>query len=123
MSYISQKHRQISIWLNDVGVLTNPEDYFGPNYKTLLNYWIYYESTLEEQRNEYWKKIWDLDGATWERHLNLGFTLALQVCELLANNMNSIEREICAAHLILEQGENLVFLPLLVDACSSVTSA
>jgi hypothetical protein len=123
MSYISRKHELFYRWLNDVDVLSKPEDYFGPNYKVLLNYWIYCESISREQNDECWNKVWALDGDILEHNSSNVTTLARQVCWREVDVMNSIEKEICAAHLILEQGESLVFLPLMVAACSSVTPA
>ena len=122
MEYISQKHRGISEWHNDRVILTNPELYFGPNYKALLNYWIFYERLTEGAKENYWGKIWALDGTVWERHRRIVDESFNKVNDIISvATMAIIEREICAAHLILDQGESLVFLPLMVDAFSSVT--
>jgi hypothetical protein len=40
MSYITRRHNDLSKFQGTTEVLTNPEKYFGPNYKILINYWI-----------------------------------------------------------------------------------
>jgi hypothetical protein len=44
MSYISNTHQRISDQFSNRDILTNPEKYFGPNYKILLNFWIIREN-------------------------------------------------------------------------------
>ena len=46
MSYISNRHRSISESLGNPEILTDPEIFFEPNYKILLNAWFYRERVL-----------------------------------------------------------------------------
>jgi hypothetical protein len=40
---------QVCNRFNEPEILTNPEKYFGPNYKILINYWIYKNDVYPEQ--------------------------------------------------------------------------
>jgi hypothetical protein len=98
MNYISSTHRSISDRFNDERIIENPEKYFGPNYKTLLNYWIYKENIIVEHSR--------LDSDI--------FTYALKVVNYdIANWCNNTSREIIASHIILDAGRTLKFIPLL----------
>jgi hypothetical protein len=53
MNYISKIHKNLSLYFDNSKILTNPEEYLGPNYKILLNFWIYWESLTSKQITEY----------------------------------------------------------------------
>jgi hypothetical protein len=40
------------MYFDNPEILTNPEEYFGPNYKILLNLWIYWETLTSKQIRE-----------------------------------------------------------------------
>lgn len=107
MTYISERHRIISNEIGEPEVLTNPEYYFGPNYRTLLNFWIYWESLTSERRNKYldmaFQKGTHQNLVDYARHL-----VGMQHRYFFYN-----ELEILVAHKILEFGGSLVFLSLL----------
>lgn len=109
MNYISARHKFFSDHLIDSNVLTNPEKYFGPNYKTLLNFWIYWETLTSGE------KINVLD-----RQLNITKQFYFQELLECAGKFITVnshlyfnELEIICANEILESGKSLVFLPLL----------
>ncbi len=122
MDYISRSHKQISYNVNRE-ILTSPQDYFGPNYKDLLNFWVYYETLTDYQNDEVWNKIWAMDFDTWLQARDLIIKLSDQVdwFNVPPSFMSIVEMEICFAHIILERGEILVFLPLYLDTYESVT--
>ena len=118
MSYISNRHRNISIWEDNPEILTDPEKYFGPNYKILLNAWIYRESLQLSER--------DLYQLRWE---NLGG----HIHQLQLNNIKSVELnesaassrwegEIINADKILDSGGQLYSVPLLTPSEVSTDS-
>jgi len=84
--------------------LENPENYLGPNYKTVLNFYecffgLIYESNLPTEVGAY-RYILDktvLEIITPEIKANLPFPSAVF--------------EIIAMHLLLERGETLKFIP------------
>ncbi len=49
MNTISKTHKRFSERLNNPRVLTNPEEFLGPNYKEVLNFWMKLEELSEEQ--------------------------------------------------------------------------
>jgi hypothetical protein len=123
MNYISRSHKRISEREYEDAILTYPQDYFGPNYRDLLNFWVYYETLSDYQLGEVWEKIWAMDADTWRQaraHLR---KLSDQSDWLKVSRdiMSAVEMEICFAHIILEQGESLVFLPIYLDTYESVT--
>jgi len=54
MSY-SKAHQNFSNHLNKPEALTNPQDFLGPNYETVLNFWKWIDSLSVEQ----WKVVAD----------------------------------------------------------------
>lgn len=53
MSYISSFHRRIIEYEYNPEIIDDPEKYFGPNYKILLNFWIYLERIGPEKLKKY----------------------------------------------------------------------
>ena len=49
MNHISKIHQRFSKYLNDPRVLTNPQEFLGPNYKEVMNFWIILDDLSEEQ--------------------------------------------------------------------------
>ena len=124
MDYISIPHRRISDNVNRE-ILTSPQDYFGPNYKDLLNFWVYHETLSDYQLGNVWEKIYAMNGDTWLQARDLIIKLSEQFdwFNVPPGFMTNVELEICFAHIILERGESLVFLPLYLDTYESVTPA
>ena len=94
-------------------VLTNPERHFGPNYKALINFWIYWDSLSWEQLDVLFVKRGKLHGSTRRDAERLCREAAKSivsgdVCYFL----NEYENEIVASHILLESGISLTFLPL-----------
>ncbi len=94
-------------------VLANPERHFGPNYKALINFWIYWDSLSWEQLDVHFEKRGKLHGSTRGD--------AERLCREAAKSivsgdvwlfLNDCESEIVASHILLESGIPLTFLPL-----------
>ncbi len=49
MNPISKIHKHFSERLNNSRVLENPEEFLGPNYKEVLNFWLILDELSEEQ--------------------------------------------------------------------------
>jgi hypothetical protein len=106
------RHKQISEQLNYPEVLTIPEKYFGPNYKPLLNFWIYWDSLSSTQRYDYQDLINNLSDYIWHK----AYYEARRSSEKVMNCAVSLlcwEMEIVGMHEILEEGKSLTFIPLL----------
>jgi hypothetical protein len=112
MNNISGKHLAISKIYYEPEILTNPEKYFGPNYKTLLNVWIYSESLTPSQRNNYqklWEKLTPENKIKQEKNI---YTYSEMYRGFEMTN-SLLEKDIIVAHLILENGGKLYSVPLL----------
>jgi hypothetical protein len=104
MNYFSKTHRAISAYFSNKEILTNPEKYFGPNYKILLNVWI-----IQEDPRSFWKTpVLTLDDS------NYIYTEAQKVVgPAIASWCGIMSREIIAAHLILAAGKELQRIPTI----------
>jgi hypothetical protein len=106
MNYISERHELFSRIIENPKVLSQPEKFFGPNYKTLLNFWIYWESLTENQKDSYFLKPFPADSfARIQSHFN--------VMNIPNYGFYYIELEIIGAHNIINSSDRLIFLPLL----------
>jgi len=119
---ISKAHQRLSNYLNNPEVLTNPEPFLGPNWETVLRFWMYYESLTDEQRDELWRRCGAINGDTH----NHAYALARDAAtEVIGEDNRSvvwwvslslpITYELIAMHLLLECGHQLTFVPLIKD--------
>jgi hypothetical protein len=60
---ISKAHQKFSTKLQNPEALTNPQDFLGPNYETVLNFWWTMDSLTETQWNEVARRYDALDSA------------------------------------------------------------
>ena len=65
MNY-SKAHKRFSTELQNPEALTNPQDFLGPNYETVLNFWWTIDSLTETQWNEVARRYNALDPAAWD---------------------------------------------------------
>jgi hypothetical protein len=49
---ISKTHQVFSVYLKEPRALTNPEDYLGPNWQDVINFWLYLDGLSEEERKK-----------------------------------------------------------------------
>jgi hypothetical protein len=68
MTY-SITHQALSDRLNTPEVLTNPEPFLGPNWETVLRWWLYFESLTEDQVDELRRRYDDIEHDTSYRAL------------------------------------------------------
>jgi hypothetical protein len=102
--------------INTQDVLEHPENYLGPNYKEVLNFWFYKDSLSEEQCNVYSKRYWALDSQTYTEARELAKKLAVEVIDSrFVEHFWEEECEIIAAHLYLERDTSFTFIPLIFD--------
>jgi hypothetical protein len=110
MNYISRRHELFSRMIGNPEVLSQPEKYFGPNYKTLLNFWIYWGSLTRIQEDTYFRKHFPADSFASVKHHSREITDVMNITDY---GFYYIERERIGAHNIIDSGECLTFLPLL----------
>jgi hypothetical protein len=110
MNYNSKRHEQVCRMIGNPEVLSQPEKYFGPNYKILLNFWLYWQSLTVIQKDTYFRKHFPAD--SFERIKSHSREIT-DVMNITNYGFYYIEREIMAAHIIIDSGECLTFLPFL----------
>jgi hypothetical protein len=119
---ISNTHQNLSDKLKNPKVLTNPEPFLGPNWETVLRWWLYAESLTSEQTKELCRRYWDIDYITCDRAWTLAEDATIEVIgrdnRRLVYNYTSylaITYELIAMHLLFERGYQLTFVPLIKD--------
>jgi hypothetical protein len=123
---ISKTHRRFSKELEDPKILTNPEDFLGPNWEDVINFWLH------------------LDGLSWSKKLKMNNSfLALEDNVRMSARVASLGAakevvgedvryaahcvnclsifgyatlELIAQHKLLEQGKTLTALPLCLNS-------
>jgi hypothetical protein len=58
MNTISKIHKRFLESLNNPRVLENPEEFLGPNYKEVLNFWLILDELSEEQLRVVKERYW-----------------------------------------------------------------
>jgi hypothetical protein len=119
---ISNTHQALSDYLKNPEVLTNPEQFLGPNWETVLRWWLYYESLTDEQRKELRRRHVVIDLVTGNRAWELAKAATFEV--IGEDNRQvvwfvalypAISSELIAMHLLFERGHQLTFVPLIKD--------
>jgi hypothetical protein len=120
---ISNTHQALSKELNNPEVLTNPEPFLGPNWETVLRWWLYYESLTVEHRNELDFRYEDIGYVTRIRVWDLAEDAVIEVigwdnwravCDV-APYPELITYELISMHLLFERGHSLTYVPLIKD--------
>jgi hypothetical protein len=97
-------------------VLDHPENYLGPNYKEVLNYWFYCKSLSYEQWRVRYKREKTLDFETWsEAHLTAKELAKEVIDQRIVDYFFTMELELIASHLYIERGIPFTVLPLIID--------
>ncbi len=119
---ISKTHQLLSNRLNNPEVLTNPEPFLGPNWETVLRWWLFEESLTIEQRNELIRRNYAIDYETYDRAWDLAYHVTIEVigednkwAVYYVSSNPSIVYELISMHLLFERGHQLTFVPLIKD--------
>jgi hypothetical protein len=120
---ISKTHQSLSDYLNNPEVLTNPEPFLGPNWETVLRFWLYYESLTEVQKNELIRRWRAIDYDTYNRAWELARNAAVEVIGrdnwlavlYVTSFPTAFTYELITMHLLFERGHQLTFVPLIKD--------
>jgi hypothetical protein len=106
MSHYSETHRDISKENENPDILTVPEDYFGPNYKILLNYWIYLDSLNPGQKSIHFHLCNILYGEKTRRLHDL----AEEYCNsFILLGLYCLDCELLIVDRLIESGQPLIF--------------
>jgi hypothetical protein len=117
MTY-SKTHQRLSNYLSNPEVLTNPQKFLGPNWETVLRFWLYEESLTYEQWNELIRRYEAIDDDTRERAWDLASNAAIEVIGRVNRHavfMASPVPEVLTFEIIaLHELEKPFFLPLII---------
>ena len=130
---ISKTHQLFADRLGKPEALQNPQDFLGPNYATVLNFWIWLDTLTPEQ----WKTVGErynaASDAAWSAaRTAAGSAAAFNVARDAAFNAardaawyaaRSAARyaaawatyELIGSHILLEKGKTLFFVPMFDD--------
>ena len=125
MNY-SKAHQNFSDYIQNPEALTNPQDFLGPNYETVLNFWTFMDSLTEDQRNEVNRRYSALDRAARDAAGSAAYDAAYDAAEYpgvageaawaaawYANR--DATWELMGMHTLLNDGNDLLFVPLFND--------
>jgi hypothetical protein len=133
MNTLSKSHKRFSERLNNPRVLTNPEEFLGPNFEAVLNFWLILDELSEEQLKivkERYDTFWDENFSEWRKAINLAREASNEVAgEDYVNDARwaayyatktSVARwttrELIAMHKILEDHQKpLTFFPMFLE--------
>jgi hypothetical protein len=119
---ISKTHQRLCLVLKNPEVLTNPEPFLGPNWETVLRWWLYEESLTDVQRKELERRRRAIDDDTRNRAWDLACNAAIEV--IGKDNGQAVwwvaphkafTYELIAMHLLFERGHSLTIVPLIKD--------
>jgi hypothetical protein len=123
---ISKTHQKFARLTNNQRALSHPEEFLGPNWKDVLNFWFFIDTLSEEQIRYAERRFWNLDVADRISARNLAFDAATDtiMCHSDADEafmatpghaVGNATRELIGAHKILEQGKELKIIQLFLD--------
>ncbi len=128
MTY-SKTHQKFSERLKQPDVPTNPEKYLGPNWKDVLNFWIYIVTLSKQERKEITDRYYALDLYVRDSAVDAAIGAAEEVVgEEFSNEawvaawdvtglrevFGEATEELIGHHKLLEQNKTPTFLPLCV---------
>ena len=98
--------------INEQDVLSNPENYLGPNYREILNQWFYLDSLSSEQKSAFWDRYSSLNRETYVKAHDTARKLAEEVIAFkFVDHLTARDWELMASHLYIERGIPFTFLP------------
>jgi hypothetical protein len=122
---ISKTHQKFSDYLEDPKALTNPEDYLGPNWEDVINFWLYVDTLSASEKRKMGDRYWDLDyhvlkyasDASWVAAkevvgMNVKSAAWMAAYYVTSDVFADATNELIAPHKLLEQDKTLLFLPL-----------
>jgi hypothetical protein len=133
MNPISKIHKHFSERVRSPRVLENPEEFLGPNFETVLNFWLILDELYEEQLrvvNEHYEVFRNENRSEWNKAVNLAWNASKEVvgwgyayeagwAAYYATKTSAARwatLELMAMHKILEdQQRPLTFFPMFLE--------
>ena len=79
---ISKSHKRFSEHLNNPRVLTNPKEFLGLNFESVLNFWLILDDLSEEQIKIVNERYWAFrreNNSEWYKAADLAYDAAIEV--------------------------------------------
>jgi hypothetical protein len=122
---ISKTHQRFANRIGNQRALQNPEEFLGPNWKDVLNFWLYFDTLSIEQLIMASDLYWALARVDRNYARNLALDAACEVTNYDISHHaymsapgwagGNATRELIGAHKILGQGKPLTFATLLIN--------
>jgi hypothetical protein len=126
---ISKAHQRLADRINRQEVLTHPENYLGPNWEEVINFWLYLDTLSENQLLVVNKRYWDLSyeerNVDWDKALVAAGATAIYIYSAGSSAYCSVSyvnnAALCATYeligldKLLENGQQPVFFPLFLN--------
>jgi hypothetical protein len=125
---ISKPHQNFADLLNSQRALSHPDEFLGPNWKEVLNFWIYLDTLSLEQFLIASERILNLGAVVQKSAADLARSAALKtITDFNISKAFSAARnhsggvfgyatcELIGSHKLLENGHSLVFTDLIIS--------
>jgi hypothetical protein len=124
---ISKTHQRFSERLKNLKVLTNPEDFLGPNWKDVINFWLHFDTLTKSEKEKINDRYFTLDADESDSKFDAILDAADEVVRWRYDAMRAAydvsdwyifefaTLELIAYHKLLEKGITLEYLPLFFN--------
>ncbi len=127
---ISKIHRMLSYRLEERKALTNPEDFLGPNWQDVINFWLFIDTLSKDEELKIGDRYpYTLDVFVRDHASSAASNMAIEVvgrnvseaawsAAFCATRLIFADAtdELLAHHKLLEQGKTVVALPLCLNS-------
>ena len=121
---ISNSHQRFAYWLGNPDAIEHPENYLGPNWETVINFWKWVDKLSEAQLKVAIDRCVEAYGNSYEEWITARDTartsskdvVGVKVSYAAWRGPSYAKRyatlELIAMHDILNQGKTLYFIPM-----------
>jgi hypothetical protein len=127
---ISKIHESFSDFLKEPKARTNPEDFLGPNWEDVINFWLYIDGLSGEEMERMDDRYWASDYDVLDSFRGAAEVAAEEVVGWKVGNaawkavyyasdsgcFSWATYELIASHKLLEQNKTLVALPICLKS-------
>ncbi len=132
--HYSKAHQNFSNELQNPEALTNPQNFLGPNYETVINFWWFIDNPTQEQCEEVNHRYYALDHADKVAASNAAYFAAWNAARdaaryftpvaYHANVVTYATWELIGMHTLLNDGNALLFVPMFdFDNMKTITES
>ena len=121
----SKTHQRFAYWFGNPDAIEHPENYLGPNWETVINFWKWIDKLSEEQLEVAYDRYWKASNNSYEEWFTARCTAwdaskdvvgeKVSNAVWLANPGAVVSRatqELIGMHKLIEQGKQPYFIPM-----------